>query len=72
MIRADSKFLLYFAEIKDLFVSFDKDKNGSLTESEVRKGLFNLGRNPTEKEIKDILSELGIKKGMVKEQLYTF
>ena len=49
--------------MRELFDSFDKDNNGSLSECEVRKGLFNLGRNPTEKDIKDILSELGIKQG---------
>lgn len=52
--------------IRELFDEFDKDNNDVLSASEVRKGLFNLGRNPTEKDIKDILDELGIKKGEIR------
>ena len=56
-------YMTFLLEIKDLFEEFDKDNNGSLSEEEVRTGLFNLGRNPTKKEVKEILDELGIKKG---------
>lgn len=53
-------------EIKELFDAFDTDKSGFLSVKEVREGLFNLGRNPTEKDVQNILNELGVKKGQIR------
>lgn len=49
--------------IQELFEMFDKDKSGAISVKELKMGLRATGSNPTKQEIKEIMDEMGIKKG---------
>ena len=46
------------SEYREAFKLFDKDGNGSITVEELVAILKNLGQNPTDAEISDIVSEV--------------
>lgn len=44
-------------DVKDVFEAIDENNNGSIDVSELAKGLRGLGLNPTNAEVKELLSE---------------
>ena len=50
--------LLLFADLKAAFALFDKDGDGSISETEIRDVLKSLSCKMTEKEIRDMLREV--------------
>lgn len=44
------------ASVKEIFNIFDKDRNGSISTSELENVLKALGKNPTQADIDDIVS----------------
>lgn len=46
------------AELKQAFFLFDKNGDGTISESELASVLENLGQKPTEEEIKDMMREV--------------
>lgn len=50
--------VLVNSEYREAFKLFDKDGNGSITVEELVAILKNLGQNPTDAEISDIVSEV--------------
>ena len=48
------------AEFRDAFEIFDKDKDGIITIKELGEIMKNLGQNPTEQELNDMISEVDI------------
>ena len=54
-------FCLYVcAEIKAAFAVFDKNNDGMITNEELAVVLRSLGKNPSEDELKEIISEVDI------------
>ena len=50
--------LLLFVDLKAAFALFDKDGDGSISETEIRDVLKSLSCKMTEKEIRDMLREV--------------
>ncbi|EOO00672.1 putative calmodulin protein [Phaeoacremonium minimum UCRPA7] len=48
------------AELKDVFVSFDKNGDGVITAEELGTVMRSLGQNPTDEELHDMISEVDI------------
>jgi calmodulin len=48
------------AEFKEAFEIFDKDKDGFITIKELHEIMKNLGQNPTEAELQDMINEVDI------------
>jgi calmodulin len=46
------------AEFKEAFKLFDKDDNGSISTQELGTVMKNLGQNPTEGELQDMINEV--------------
>ena len=53
-----TSLVLVNSEYREAFKLFDKDGNGSITVEELVAILKNLGQNPTDAEISDIVSEV--------------
>jgi len=49
---------MLFAELKETFVYFDKDKDGYISSKELGVVMRSLGQNPTDAEIRDIINEV--------------
>ncbi|KAH3854086.1 neo-calmodulin-like isoform X2 [Dreissena polymorpha] len=49
--------------IRELFEAFDNDNSGSISIRELKKGLRCIGSNPSRQEIREIMNEMGVKKG---------
>jgi len=45
-----------YIELKEAFDFFDKDHSNSIDISEIQQALSSIGRNPSEEEVKDIMS----------------
>lgn len=61
--------VLVNSEYREAFKLFDKDGNGSITVEELVAILKNLGQNPTDAEISDIVSEVDADGTSVNERL---
>ena len=51
---------LSFAEFREAFGLFDRDDNGVITTQELGTVMRNLGQNPTEQELKNMIKEVDI------------
>lgn len=47
-------------EFREIFSMYDEDGGGSISTEELGKVMRNLGQNPTEEELKDIIAEIDI------------
>ena len=47
-----------FLEYKDAFSLFDKDGNGTISKEELGMVMRSIGRNPTERELQDMINEV--------------
>ena len=50
--------ILIFVEFKEHFEMFDKDGDGTITTSELGTVMKNLGQNPSQAELKQMISEV--------------
>ena len=64
-----NSLVLVNSEYREAFKLFDKDGNGSITVEELVAILKNLGQNPTDAEISDIVSEVDADGTSVNERL---
>lgn len=64
-----TSLVLVNSEYREAFKLFDKDGNGSITVEELVAILKNLGQNPTDAEISDIVSEVDADGTSVNERL---
>eukprot|EP00090_Calanus_glacialis_P004737 TRINITY_DN13561_c0_g1_i1.p2 TRINITY_DN13561_c0_g1~~TRINITY_DN13561_c0_g1_i1.p2 ORF type:complete len:161 (-),score=52.00 TRINITY_DN13561_c0_g1_i1:1613-2056(-) len=61
IIDSDLKIPVDFiSEMSEAFSLFDKDKNGFISSKELGTVLRTLGRNPTKKELYDIMAEVDV------------
>ena len=55
-----AEYFLLFAEWREAFWLFDRDGDGTITTKEITAVMRNLGQNPTEEDITDMIKEVDI------------
>ena len=50
--------IIFLLDYKEAFAHFDKDGDGTITTKELGTVLRNLGENPTESELEDMINEV--------------
>ena len=58
MIKRSNHCFCFVTEFKEAFSLFDKDGDGCITTKELGTVMRNLGQNPTESELQDMINEV--------------
>ena len=59
-----------FTDIKEAFLVFDKDGDGTVSTEELGEVMRSMGQNPTEKELLDMIAEVDVD-GICKTSTWT-
>ena len=47
-------------ELQDIFDQFDKDKDGKISDKELKNAIVSMGQNPTDDEINEMMREVDL------------